>query len=102
VSRSKVDENREKLRNAARDKIKAEKLIMQLIENSEKLQTGAETDGGLTSNQIGAYKAANEVHFKLLNKVLPDVKAVELTDGDGNALPNTIQVTIVKSQYPDT
>ena len=102
VSRSKIDSQREKLRQAARDKIKAETLIAQLIDNAAKLQTGAEEDGGLTSNQIGAYKAANEIHFKLLNKVLPDVKAVELTDGDGNALPNTIQVTVVKSQHTNT
>jgi hypothetical protein len=77
MARSRVDENREKLRQAARDKIKSEKVISQLIENAEKLQTGAESDEGLSSNQIGAYKAANEIHFKLLSKVLPDVKAIE-------------------------
>ena len=97
-----VQGNREKLRQAARDKIKAEKLILQLIENSEKLQDGAELEGGLSPAQVGAYKAANEVHFKLLNKVLPDVKAVELTDGEGNSLPTSMQVTIVRSKNTDT
>jgi hypothetical protein len=99
---SNVDKNREKLRQAARDKIEAESLILQLIDNAEKLQSGAVAEGGLSPAQVGAYKAANEVHFKLLGKVLPDVKAVELTDGDGNALPNSIQVTIVKAKNTDT
>ena len=72
-----VQGNREKLRQAARDKIKAEKLISQLIENAEELQNGAKDEGGLSPAQVGAYKAANEIHFNLLKKVLPDVKSVE-------------------------
>jgi hypothetical protein len=66
----------EKLRNAG--------LIQKVLEDSEKL---ADESQDIDQTMVARIKAANDMRLKLLNKYLPDVKAVEVQDEDGNVRP---------------
>lgn len=63
----------EKLRNAG--------LAQQVIETATKL---ADETVEIDSLMVQRLKAANEARLALLKKYLPDVKAVEVQDEDGN------------------
>lgn len=63
----------EKLRNAG--------LIQKVIEDAEKL---ANESIEMDSVMAGRIKAANDLRLKMVSKWLPDVKAVEVHDEEGN------------------
>lgn len=74
-----ADKNRAIRQEALREQLKANQLITQTLERVKKL------DGlDLEPNQIAAIKAANDASLRLLNKVLPDLKAMELSQDPEN------------------
>ena len=90
MPRSEVTTKREQIRQNVRDGIEAEKLVGQVVENIDELNSLAREDGEVSAAKIGAFKAANEAAFKLLNKVLPDVKSVDHTSSDGSMSPSQL------------
>jgi hypothetical protein len=66
----------ERLRNAG--------LIQQVLEDAAKL---SDESVSMDSTMAQRIKAANDLRLKLVNKWLPDVKAVEVQDEDGNTRP---------------
>lgn len=79
--------NRAIRQEALREQIQADQLIRQTLARIDKLdhgspQKGTEERKPLTANDIAAIKAANDASLRLLAKVLPDQKAVEVT-GEG-------------------
>lgn len=76
-----------------REAIQGENVLLSIGDILDRLVQGQEPDpnGGptplpLDSERISALKGALDGHFKLLNKVLPDLRSVELTGADGEAL----------------
>jgi hypothetical protein len=92
MARSEIDTKREQLRQAARDSIKAQEHITQIVDNIEKLESAYDETAPLDSAKIGALKGANEARFRLLNKVLPDVKSVDHTSSDGSMATDSLTV----------
>ena len=69
-----------------REHINAKKSITRIKNLAADFQEQWDT---LTREQIAAKRAEVDVHFRLLNKVLPDLKAVEVdTGGDGDVVFN--------------
>lgn len=86
--------NRRIRQDALREQLSAKGLVQQVIEISNKLE---EQHDSLESSHIQALKASADLKLKLVNKYLPDLKAVELT-GDENkpiATDNKFVVEIV-------
>lgn len=74
-----ADKNRAIRQEALREQLQANQLITQTLERVKKL------DGlNLEPNQIAAIKAANDASLRLLAKVLPDLKAVEISQDPEN------------------
>ena len=74
----KVHLRRQQRQEEAREKINITRQLNQINENIEELEKLAKAENGGSSNQIGALKAATESRMKLLNKLLPDVKYIEM------------------------
>lgn len=74
-----ADKNRTIRQEALREQLQANQLITQTLDRVKKL------DGlDLEPNQIAAIKAANDASLRLLAKVLPDLKAVEISQDPDN------------------
>ena len=74
-----LEKNRAVRQEALREQLQANQLIAQTLDRVKKL------DGlNLEPNQIAAIKAANDASLRLLNKVLPDLKAMELSQDPEN------------------
>lgn len=87
--------NREELRLS----VEAEKLIHVVHQSVFTLFSGMEevdTPEGkevvpLSRDRIAALKAASDISHKMLGKILPDLKQVELTDADRNNIGEVLQ-----------
>ena len=66
---------------ALREKLAAGGLVQQVLETAKKLHDG---HMDLEPSQIQALKAAAELRLKLVNKYLPDLKAVEIEGNVSN------------------
>lgn len=78
--------NRAIRQEALREQIQADQLIRQTLGRIEKLDKG-----GNDATSVAAINAANNASLRLLQKVLPDLKAVEIS-GDPD---NPVGVTFV-------
>lgn len=76
-----------------RERIKQANLITDVIDISNKLMTG-----GINQTEGQQMKAAADIKLKLLNKVLPELKAVEQSGGVTMLLPAEINFKIVKAK----
>lgn len=76
-SNNRAAKNRAIRHEALREQIKADQLIRQTLVRINKLDAG-----GNDSATVAAIKAANDASLRLLGKVLPDLKAVEVS-GEG-------------------
>jgi len=74
-------------RERLRQNIHGERLVADLIRIGEDLQKKYKE---LSGNQVGALKAAADVKYKMLNKLLPDLKSVELEDKREGSDPRTL------------
>lgn len=78
---SRAERNRAIRQEALREQIQADQLIRQTLVRVTKL----DAEGGtMETNQIQAIKAANDASLRLLAKVLPDLKSVELSQDQEN------------------
>ena len=68
-----------------RERIRNSNLLTDILDNVAKMQSLAEDMDGDSANlhiqQINGYQMSNNQRLKLLNKVLPDLKAIEV-EGD--------------------
>ncbi len=78
---SRAERNKAIRQEALREQIKADQLIRQTLVRVGKLDTEGAT---MESTQVAAIKAANDASLRLLNKVLPDLKAMELSQDPDN------------------
>ena len=78
MSRTHLDRQRAQYRQAFVEKIEVEEHLAQVLDNVKFLQDSAkDEEGAISSNQLGAIKAANEAHLKLIGLKIPSPKAVE-------------------------
>lgn len=91
MAATKLSNLREKYREEARSKIKAVECIDKILNNINILETTGAKEEGLSSNQIGAIKGANEARFNLLKKILPDLKQTEITGDNGKDIQIVLQ-----------
>lgn len=61
--------------DAMRERIKGQQHINQILKNVKKLQ---DLDEDLDSTQVTRLKVACDQHFKILGKILPDIKQTEI------------------------
>ena len=80
---SRAEANRRIRQEALREQLAAKGLIQHVLEISDKL---ADLDEELDSNQVNRLKSSADIKAKLINKYLPDLKAMELTGEDGGPL----------------
>lgn len=78
-----ANKNRKIRQDALREQLSKQKHVEKVIDIAKKLNEQATT---LESSHIQAYKAAADIHMRLVNKYLPDLKATELTGSDGGPL----------------
>jgi hypothetical protein len=93
-TRTRAQKNRDIRKDAMREQLKNQKLVEKVVEIAGKLK---EEYMILEATQIQSLKASADLNIKLINKYLPDLKAVELTGEDGGAIKtdNTLTVTFV-------
>lgn len=72
--------NRAIRQDALREQLKASQLISQTLARVKRL----DEDSTLDAVKVSAIKAANDASLRLLNKVLPDLKAMELSQDPEN------------------
>jgi len=65
---------------ALREQLAGQGHVQHVVEIARKLNDQVLS---LESSHIQAYKAAADIHLKLINKYLPDLKSTELTGADG-------------------
>lgn len=93
------------VREQLRALIIGEDLIADIVDIAQKLNRGTEktvnSEGGyqdvvMGRDRAGSLKAAAEVKLALLRKVLPDLKAVELTGAEGGPITTQSEVNPVE------
>jgi hypothetical protein len=68
--------NRKVRQEALRDQLSNKGLVQKVLDNITKME---EQGASMEGQELQALKAANEGRLKLINKYLPDLKAMELT-----------------------
>ena len=85
------------VKKGTRDKIEAGRLLAQITDNITKI---GELDVGSDNfhNQLKKYEAMQRDNFRLFNKVLPDLKAIDadLTSSDGSMTPPMVIELVAK------
>jgi hypothetical protein len=71
--------NRKVRQEALRDQLKAQGHLQHVVEIAKEFR---EQGAGMETSEITTKKHAADIHLRLINKYLPDLKAMELT-GDG-------------------
>ena len=82
-SRNLATRRRQAHREEVLEKLKAAGLIQQVLKDAEKL---ADESIAMDPIMVSRIKGACELRLKMVNKWLPDVKAVELTGEDGDEI----------------
>ena len=77
------DKNKQRRREALREELKAREYLRQLDQVNDQLTENWQV---LSSEQVSALRLKTDLNFKRLSKVLPDLKAIELTGDDGGPL----------------
>ena len=86
---------KEQRNEALREQLRGFKLIPQIVESANKVEQAA---GTMTANEIQAHKFATETRLKLLDKILPSIKSIELKDGeDGDGIVTAIERRIIRA-----
>ena len=88
------DKNRQRRRENLREELKAREYLRQLDEVAQEV---TENWKSLSSENVSALRLKADINFKRLAKVLPDVKAVELSGPNGEDIPLSGTVNFVKS-----
>ncbi len=87
-------------RAATLEKLRNLGLLQHVVETTNKL---ANLDIQLDATEVQRLKAANDTRMALIKKYLPDVKQVELTGEDGEAIQvdNTFKIEFVSADAKD-
>jgi len=75
---NRADKNKAVRQQALREQLSAQGHVQHVIDIAEKLQC---LTNELESNAVQRLKAAADIRLKLINKYLPDLKAVDMTVG---------------------
>ncbi len=93
---SRANENRKIRQEALREFLSKKCSVEQVIDIANKLEdlSGLPMD----STEVQRLKSAADIKGKLINKYLPDVKSIELTGEDGEAIKvdNTWTIKVAK------
>jgi len=92
---SRAQENKRIRQEALREQLANKGLLQQAIENISKIQ---DLNNELESSDIHRLKTATELQLKLVNKYLPDVKAVEHTGDPDQPIEHSIGVRFVSGK----
>lgn len=76
--------NKKIRQDALREQLAAKGLVQKVLDTADKFD---ERSKGMESNEIQALKAATDIRLRLINKYLPDLKAVEITGSDDEDAP---------------
>ena len=85
MAKTRAQLNRKVRQDALRDQLEAKGLLQKVIETVEEI---ANPENEIDQHGLNRLKIANEQRLRLINKYLPDLKAVEIS-GDENS-PLTI------------
>lgn len=97
---SRPTKNKQARREALREELQAREYLRQLQEVDDSLSSNWRV---LTSEQVAALRLRTDINFKRLAKVLPDLKAIELTGEDGGPLSvSVISFSDVSPEQLDT
>ena len=77
------DKNKQRRREALREELQAREYLRQLELVDTELTTNWKS---LSSENVSALRLKADLNFKRLGKVLPDLKAVEISGDDGGPL----------------
>ena len=78
--------NRKIRQDALRDELSSRGLLQQALDAIDRI---SDLDSELDSEKVNRLKIANEQRLKLINKYLPDLKAVEISGDEDNPLTIT-------------
>ena len=86
------------VKKGTREKIEASRLLTQITDNIRKIGE-LDVENANFLNELKKYEAMQRDNFRLFNKVLPDLKAVEadLTSSDGSLTPPTVIELVAKT-----
>jgi len=80
---SRANENKRIRQEALREQLSNGGHIQHVIENARKLE---DLDNDLDALKIQRLRASSEIKLKLINKYLPDLKAVEISGDEDNPI----------------
>jgi len=80
---SRAAQNKKIRQEALREQLSSQKHVEHVIDIAKKL---SDPNNEMESTDIQRYKAAADIKLKLINKYLPDLKAVELSTDEDNPL----------------
>lgn len=93
ILKKRVDSRNKQAKESMRDKISFTKTLASINEAEEVLISLIKQEEEPSNARIGAIRALLDSKWKKMNKQLPDLKAMELTGEDGEALfPESIKV----------
>lgn len=95
-----ANKNRKIRQEALREQLSNQGHVQHVVEIAKKLSEQSLT---LKSTHIQALRAAADIHMKLVNKYLPDLKSMEISgDEDSPLTISKIERTIVSSKPSDS
>lgn len=83
--------NRKIRQEALRDQLQAQGHLQHLVDIATKLR---EQHIDLEATSITSLKAAADLHCKMINKYLPDLKSVEITGDEDNPVAMSGKITV--------
>jgi len=95
---SRANKNRAIRQDALREQLANKGLLQQVLENAAKIQ---DLNNDLGPAEVQRLKTASELQLKLVNKYLPDVKAVEITGEAGEPIESNVDVYFVSAEAQD-
>lgn len=88
--------NRKIRQDALRDELSSRGLLQQALDAIDRI---SDLDSELDSEKVNRLKIANEQRLKLINKYLPDLKAVEISgDEDSPLVITKVERVIVNAK----
>ena len=86
--------NRRIRQDALREQLKVSGHITQLVDNTRKLQ---DLEQELDSNQIQRLRASNDTHKYVIDKYLPNLKAIEVSGDPENPIETKWTVEFINA-----
>lgn len=94
MAKTRAQTNRGIRQDALREQLSAQGHVQHIVDNIKNIEE-LDIDGEHFNNSLNKLKVANEQRLKLVNKYLPELKATELTGGDGEELNTVTTVNFI-------